>query len=128
MPPEGNEHHIYVLRISNFISIGAAISRALAKFPIRALALHYARSVDAAEKLSNELTHCYPSLKVTLHQADLSIIHDCERLVKEVLDAHGKIDIFISNAGGAKRVIDILYHLRVGTSHANWQRRRRGGV
>jgi NAD(P)-dependent dehydrogenase (short-subunit alcohol dehydrogenase family) len=117
VPPEGNDHHIYVVRISNFISIGAAISRALAKFPIRALALHYVRAADAAEKLCNELTHCYPSLKVTVHQADLSVVHDCERLVKEVLDAHGKIDIFISNAGGAKRIVDILYHLKVELSH-----------
>jgi short-subunit dehydrogenase len=93
------------------LSIGRAISLRLAKLPLKALALHYSRSKEACEALRDSIVQSHPSLVVTLHQADLSEISQCERLAKEVLEAHHVVDIFISNAGGAKRVTDILYSL-----------------
>jgi NAD(P)-dependent dehydrogenase (short-subunit alcohol dehydrogenase family) len=89
--------------------IGAAISIALAKLPLKALALHYSHSKESAEKLRNSLRDSYPSLDVTLHRADLSQADACETLVEEVLEAHETVDIFISNAGAARRITDILY-------------------
>jgi NAD(P)-dependent dehydrogenase (short-subunit alcohol dehydrogenase family) len=88
--------------------IGAAISIALARLPLKALALHYSRSAESAEKLRTSLTNSFPSLKITLHQADLSQAQACETLVEEVLKAHKTVDIFISNAGAARRITDIL--------------------
>jgi 3-oxoacyl-[acyl-carrier protein] reductase len=90
-------------------SIGASIAIALAKFPLKGLALHYSRSVQPAEELRDLVAKDWPSIKVTLHQADVSKVDECERLAKEVLSAHGQVDIFISNAGAAKRITDILY-------------------
>ena len=89
-------------------SIGAAICRALAKFPLKALALYYSQSAQAAEDLKDSLNASFPSLTLTLHQADLSQPSQCEKLVQEVLEAHKTVDIFISNAGAAKRITDIL--------------------
>lgn len=89
--------------------IGAAISIALAKLPLKALALHYSRSGEAAERLRDSLTNSFPSLNITLHQADLSQADACETLVQELLEAHKTVDIFISNAGAARRITDILY-------------------
>ena len=90
--------------------IGAAIARSLATFPLKGLALHYARSFDASKSLQDELEAVHPALNVTLHQADLAEPEQCQSLVREVLKTHGKIDIFISNAGGARRITDILCH------------------
>lgn len=91
-------------------SIGAAVCRALARYPLKGLAIHYSRNSESAKALQTELTATGPSLILTLHQADLSQSAHCERLVEEVLKAHKVVDIFISNAGGARRVTDILLY------------------
>lgn len=89
-------------------SIGAAVCRALAKYPLKGLAIHYSRNAESVKALQTELSATGPSLILTLHQADLSQSEHCERLVGEVLRAHEVVDIFVSNAGGARRVTDIL--------------------
>jgi len=89
-------------------SIGAAICRALARFPLKGMALHYSQSAQAIEHLRESLHESFPSMALTLHQADLSQPSHCDKLVQEVLQAHGKVDIFVSNAGAAKRITDIL--------------------
>ena len=89
-------------------SIGAAICRALGRLPLKALALHFSQSALAAENLRDSLKASFPTLTLTLHQADLSQPSQCAKLVEDVLKAHGTVDIFISNAGAAKRITDIL--------------------
>jgi NAD(P)-dependent dehydrogenase (short-subunit alcohol dehydrogenase family) len=98
----------FPLILTRLCRIGAAICRALARFPLKALALHYSQSAQAAEDLKDSLNASFPSLVLTLHQADLSQPSQCDKLVQEVLEAHETVDIFISNAGAAKRITDIL--------------------
>jgi NAD(P)-dependent dehydrogenase (short-subunit alcohol dehydrogenase family) len=90
------------------LSIGAAVCKALAEFPLNAIAMHYLKSKEAAQALRTLLRNSHPSLEITLHQADLSQAEECERLASEVLAAHKVVDIFISNAGAARRITDIL--------------------
>lgn len=104
--------HIQAINKANFrFRIGAAISRGLAKFPLKAIALHYSSSAKAAEDLRNSLASTFPNLEISIHQADLSQPQQCQRLIDEVLERHEKVDIFISNAGSARRIVDILYYL-----------------
>jgi 3-oxoacyl-[acyl-carrier protein] reductase len=73
------------------------------------MALHYSRSIKDAETLRDSLQALHPSLELSLHQADLTLLDDCQKLVREVSDVHGHVDILVSNAGGARRVTNILY-------------------
>jgi NAD(P)-dependent dehydrogenase (short-subunit alcohol dehydrogenase family) len=46
----------------------------------------------------------------TLYQADVSVMEDCDRLVREVLANHGHIDILINNAGRSiRRSLELSY-------------------
>jgi NAD(P)-dependent dehydrogenase (short-subunit alcohol dehydrogenase family) len=48
--------------------------------------------------------------KVFAYTADLSDMADCDRLVKTVLEAHGRVDILINNAGRSiRRSIELSY-------------------
>ena len=48
--------------------------------------------------------------KVFAYTADLSDMADCDRLVKTVLEEHGKVDILINNAGRSiRRSIELSY-------------------
>ncbi|MBF6024737.1 SDR family oxidoreductase [Lysobacter niastensis] len=48
--------------------------------------------------------------KVFAYSADLSDMADCDRLVKAVLDEHGRVDILINNAGRSiRRSIELSY-------------------
>jgi acetoacetyl-CoA reductase len=37
--------------------------------------------------------------KVTLHQGNIGVPEDCDRVFEEVMDQHGRIDILVNNAG-----------------------------
>ncbi|HEY5781479.1 MAG TPA: SDR family oxidoreductase [Lysobacter sp.] len=48
--------------------------------------------------------------KVFAYTADLSDMADCDRLVKTVIEAHGRVDILINNAGRSiRRSIELSY-------------------
>ena len=48
--------------------------------------------------------------KVFAYSADLADMADCDRLVKQVLDAHGQVDILVNNAGRSiRRSIELSY-------------------
>lgn len=48
--------------------------------------------------------------KVFAYTADLADMADCDRLVKQVLDAHGQVDILVNNAGRSiRRSIELSY-------------------
>ena len=73
--------------------IGAAITSHLARGGAT-VAAGYSRDSATADKLRAEL-----GSNVTLHQGRVDDADDCNRVVKEVLDKHGRIDFLINNAG-----------------------------
>lgn len=73
--------------------IGAAITAYLARNGAT-VAAGYSRDSATAEKLRSEL-----GANVTLHQGRVDDAEDCNRVVKEVLEKHGRIDFLINNAG-----------------------------
>jgi acetoacetyl-CoA reductase len=73
--------------------IGAAITAHLARGGAT-VAAGYSRDTATAEKLRAEL-----GPNVTLHQGRVDDADDCNRVVKEVLDKHGRVDFLINNAG-----------------------------
>ena len=41
----------------------------------------------------------HPEGKASVHQGNIGSNEDCERVVHEVLDQHGRLDILVNNAG-----------------------------
>ena len=76
--------------------IGAAITTALAENGAH-VAAGYSRNREVAERVCQELTD--RGLSVTIHQGNVGEPEDCKRVVKEVLDAKGRVDFLINNAG-----------------------------
>ena len=72
--------------------IGRAISERLAARGVT-IAAGYSRGTDAAEKFVAD----HPG--ATTHQGNIGSAEDCERVISEVLQAHGKLDILVNNAG-----------------------------
>ncbi|MEV7690347.1 3-oxoacyl-ACP reductase FabG [Streptomyces bungoensis] len=80
--------------------IGAAISRALAGGGAT-VAAAYAGNTRRARDF---LDQCHAefgtgSELVSAHQADAGSATDCRRLVADVVDRHGRIDVLVNNAG-----------------------------
>ncbi len=75
--------------------IGAAITAHLAKNGAT-VAAGYSRDTQAAEKVRSDLGS---GVKISLHQGRVDKPEDCNRVVKEVLDQHGRIDFLVNNAG-----------------------------
>ena len=76
--------------------IGAAITTALAENGAH-VAAGYSRNREVAERVCQELTD--RGLSVTIHQGNVGEPEDCKRVVQEVLDAKGRVDFLINNAG-----------------------------
>ena len=72
--------------------IGLAICDRLAKRGVT-VAAGYSRGQEAADKFVAE----HPGS--TVHQGNIGSAEDCERVISEVLEAHGKLDILVNNAG-----------------------------
>jgi len=72
--------------------IGAAISERLVNRGV-VVAAGYSRDKEAAEKFREE----HPGSSV--HQGNIGSNDDCERVIGEVLDEHGRLDILVNNAG-----------------------------
>jgi acetoacetyl-CoA reductase len=73
--------------------IGAAITRRLVSRGVT-VAAGYSRDAGAAERFAKDFDG-----KVTTHQGNIGSNADCERVVAEVLDRHGRMDILVNNAG-----------------------------
>ena len=56
-----------------------------------------ARSTDLLEKNAAELAA--KGRKATAHTGDVTVLADVQRVVDEVIAAHGKIDVLVNNAG-----------------------------
>ena len=72
--------------------IGKAISQRLAARGVR-VAAGYSGNKEAAQQLCDSLPGA------TIHQGNVGNNADCERVVDEVLDQHGRLDILVNNAG-----------------------------
>lgn len=76
--------------------IGASITTALAKSGAH-VAAGYSSNSRAAEELAGKLGA--EGCSVSIHQGNVGVPEDCERVVREVLDAKGRVDILVNNAG-----------------------------
>jgi NAD(P)-dependent dehydrogenase (short-subunit alcohol dehydrogenase family) len=76
--------------------IGAAISRSLAAQGA-IVAAGYSSRKEVAEKFQSQLAG--QGTTVSIHQGNIGVADDCERVVHEVIDTHGRLDILVNNAG-----------------------------
>ncbi len=72
--------------------IGRSISESLHARGVT-VAAGYSRGKEAADQF------CEDHPGSTIHQGNIGSNEDCERVIGEVLDAHGKLDILVNNAG-----------------------------
>lgn len=76
--------------------IGAAITEMLATSGA-AVAAGYSRDREGAEKFRNQMRE--KGAKVSVHQGRVDSTDDVNRVIKEVMDEHGRIDYLVNNAG-----------------------------
>ncbi len=72
--------------------IGAAISDRLSARGVT-VAAGYSRDKEAADRWLESHGGC------SAHQGNIGSNEDCERVIREVLEAHGRLDILVNNAG-----------------------------
>src|SRR5690242_14931035 len=78
--------------------IGAAIGRGLADEGT-SIAAGYWHGHEGAEKFGAAMSAEYPQQHFTLHEGNIGLADDCRRVVREVIDQHGRLDILVNNAG-----------------------------
>jgi NAD(P)-dependent dehydrogenase (short-subunit alcohol dehydrogenase family) len=79
--------------------IGAAICRSLAS-QSATVGAGYSRNMEAAGRFVDEFRTTFgEQAMVSVHQGNVSSPEDCERVVAEVLERHGRLDILVNNAG-----------------------------
>jgi 3-oxoacyl-[acyl-carrier protein] reductase len=71
--------------------IGAACARALAAAGFKVI-VHYRSSAEAAARLRDEIGGI-------LVQGDVSLVEDVDRLIAEIKEAAGRLDVLVNNAG-----------------------------
>jgi acetoacetyl-CoA reductase len=76
--------------------IGAAITHALASAGAH-VAAGYSKGKDSAEKCAQSIR--VSGGAVSTHQGRVDDFLDCQRVVDEVLRAHGRVDFLVNNAG-----------------------------
>jgi NAD(P)-dependent dehydrogenase (short-subunit alcohol dehydrogenase family) len=59
------------------------------------VAAGYSRDSEASRQFADK----YGERGATIHQGNIGSYADCERVVNEVLDQHGRMDILVNNAG-----------------------------
>ena len=74
--------------------IGLAICERLMNRGVK-FAAGYSANADAAQQFADK----YADHGVTVHQGNIGHNDDCVRVIGEVLDQHGHVDILINNAG-----------------------------
>lgn len=81
-------------------NLGAEIARDLAKQGAN-LALHYnsPSSKDSASELKDELQSTYKDLTISIHQGDLTTGAAVEKLFKDAVAQHGKVNIVVNTIG-----------------------------
>jgi NAD(P)-dependent dehydrogenase (short-subunit alcohol dehydrogenase family) len=77
--------------------IGAAICRSMADQGAEIAAGYSSNRVRAEEFLEELKGSGAPN--ATIHQGNVGNPEDCERVIQEVIDQHGRLDILVNNAG-----------------------------
>ena len=77
--------------------IGAAISEKLAAHGAT-IAAGFSGNVERADQFAQEFAARF-STPVSTHRGNVASPDDCRRVVNEVLEQHGRLDILINNAG-----------------------------
>jgi NAD(P)-dependent dehydrogenase (short-subunit alcohol dehydrogenase family) len=77
--------------------IGAAISHRLAADGAH-VAAGYWRHHEPAEKFMASMTEQYPGT-ISVHHGNIGQSEDCQRVVSEVIEQHGRLDVLVNNAG-----------------------------
>ena len=77
--------------------IGAAISEKLAAHGAT-LAAGFSGNVERADQFAQQFAARF-SAPVSTHRGNVASPDDCRRVVNEVLEQHGRLDILINNAG-----------------------------
>jgi NAD(P)-dependent dehydrogenase (short-subunit alcohol dehydrogenase family) len=76
--------------------IGAAITRSFAEQGA-IVAAGYSRDAERAAEMRDQLRD--HGVDATIHQGSISSPEECRRTVSEVIEAHGRLGILVSNAG-----------------------------
>jgi len=98
MSQEYQLHNHVALVTGGTRGIGAAISHHLAAEGAQ-VAVGYWKHHEAAEKFLADITAEYPGRPITVHHGNIGSPEDCRRVVKEVIEQHGRLDILVNNAG-----------------------------
>ena len=78
-------------------SIGAAIAKRLAQDGA-SVVINYASNEAAAKRVADEINATRSGAAVII-KADVSNVESCKNLVNQTIEAFGKIDILVLNAG-----------------------------
>jgi NAD(P)-dependent dehydrogenase (short-subunit alcohol dehydrogenase family) len=78
--------------------IGAAICGYLAARGAD-IAAGFWRDHEHADKFLASMTNDYPERRITVHEGNIGQADDCRRVLREVIDQHGRLDILVNNAG-----------------------------
>jgi NAD(P)-dependent dehydrogenase (short-subunit alcohol dehydrogenase family) len=78
--------------------IGAAICRHLAAAGAD-IAAGYWHGHQSAEKFVASMTEEFPDRHITIHEGNIGSPGDCRRVLREVIEQHGRLDILVNNAG-----------------------------
>ena len=76
--------------------IGGAISRSFAEQGA-IVAAGYGRDSEHAQQLLHQLQE--HGVEASVHQGNIGSADDCRRTVAEVIEAHGRLDVLVNNAG-----------------------------
>ena len=76
--------------------IGAAITQALAREGAH-VAAGFSKNHEAADRFQQEMQA--QGLAISVHQGNVGVPEDCQRVVRDVLEKRGQIDILVNNAG-----------------------------
>lgn len=77
--------------------IGAAICHQLAEGGAE-VAAGYWRGQEGAEKFVAGMSEEHPG-RITVHHGNIGVADDCRRVLREVIEQHGRLDILVNNAG-----------------------------
>jgi acetoacetyl-CoA reductase/3-oxoacyl-[acyl-carrier protein] reductase len=99
-PHYGQEHFCgrVALVTGGVRGIGAAVCRRLADGGASVAAGHW-QQPEQAQKFLASMAGDYPGRTVTVHEGNVASVDDCQRVVSEVVDQHGRLDILVNNAG-----------------------------